>query len=183
MNATPAAVPVVELREFTRADAVTLLAWVGGPAELLTWAGPAFSWPLDEAQLAAYSREALGVRRIWTAVEPGSGEAIGHASLRVDAVHRRARLGRVLVAPHARGRGLGVAMLTEVLTRAFGSGDVDRVELGVFTHNTRAIRLYERLGFTSDTVLPDVEHVDGRPWSAMQMSLGRPDRADGRQRS
>ena len=69
-------------------DAPVLMTWIDGPEELLTWAGPAFSWPLDENQLAAYAREALGQRRIWTAVESGSDEAVGHASLRVDGVHR-----------------------------------------------------------------------------------------------
>lgn len=165
---------MVELREFALIDAPVLMTWIDGPEELLTWAGPAFSWPLDEDQLAAYAREALGQRRIWTAVESGSGEAVGHASLRLDAVHRSGRLGRVLVAPGARGRGVGTAMLEKVLASAFDTLGLHRVELGVFTHNTGAIRLYGRLGFVCDRVLRDVEHVKGRPWSAMQMSLTKP---------
>lgn len=151
-----------------------LITRIDGPQALLTWAGPAFSWPLDEDQLAAYAAEASGRRRIWTAVHTGSDEAVGHASLRLDPGHRSGRLGRVLVAPGARGRGVATAMLVRVLTSAFDTVELDRVELGVFTHNTAAIRLYERLGFVCDHVLRDVEHVDGRPWSAMQMSLTRP---------
>jgi RimJ/RimL family protein N-acetyltransferase len=65
-------------------------------------------------------------------------------------------------------------MLVKVLASAFSTLELDRVELGVFTHDTGAIRLYERLGFACDCVLRDVEHVKGRPWSAMQMSLTRP---------
>jgi len=155
-------------------DALVLMTWIDGPEELLTWAGPAFSWPLDEDQLAAYAGESMGQRRIWTAVESGSDEAVGHASLKLDAVHRSGRLGRVLIAPGARGHGVGTAMLEKVLASAFGALDLHRVELGVFTHNTSAIRLYERLGFVCDRVLRDVEHVNGRPWSAMQMSLTKP---------
>ena len=103
-----------------------------------------------------------------------SGEAVGHASLRLDADRPSGRLGRVLVAPGARGRGVGAAMLTQVLTQAFGELGLDRVELGVFTHNGTAVRLYERFGFTCDAVLRDVEHINGRGWSAMRMSLHRP---------
>ncbi|MHB1490482.1 MAG: GNAT family N-acetyltransferase [Cellulomonas sp.] len=165
---------VVELREFALSDAPVLMTWIDGPQELVTWAGPAFSWPLDEHQLAAYAREASGQRRIWTAVQTGSGEAVGHASLRLDPVHASGRLGRVLVAPGARGRGVGTTMLEKVLASAFGTFELDRVELGVFTHNAAAIRLYERLGFVCERVLRDVEHVKGRPWSAMQMGLTKP---------
>jgi RimJ/RimL family protein N-acetyltransferase len=162
----------VELREFEPADAGCLLAWVGGPEELLTWSGPAFSWPLDQGQLGAYAAEAS--RRIWMAVDARTGEAVGHASLKLAADRPGGRLGRVLVAPAARGRGVGAAMLTQVLAQAFGELGLERVELGVFTHNGSAIRLYERLGFTCEAVLRDVEHVNGRGWSAMRMSVHKP---------
>ncbi|MFD5636666.1 GNAT family N-acetyltransferase [Streptomyces sp. NPDC127077] len=48
-----------------------------------------------------------------------------------------------------------------------------RVDLGVFSHNHDAVRLYERLGFRLDRVLSDVEHINGQSWSALQMSLAK----------
>jgi RimJ/RimL family protein N-acetyltransferase len=165
---------VIELRAFVLADIGLLTAWIDGPEELMTWA-PVFSWPLEESQLAAYAAESeTPGRQTWTAVDSTSGEAVGHVSLRLDAGGRNARLGRVLVSPGARGQGYGAAMLREVLALAFGPLGLHRVELGVFTHNSSAIRLYERLGFVCDTVLHDVERVNGRPWSAMQMSIAKP---------
>lgn len=62
-------------------------------------------------------------------------------------------------------------MLDQVLTTAFTDLALDRIDLGVFAHNTSAIRLYERLGFTCDHVIPNVERVNGHPWSANQMTL------------
>ncbi|MFD3657726.1 GNAT family N-acetyltransferase [Streptomyces sp. NPDC058620] len=163
---------MVELREFAAADVPLLMAWIAGPTELLTWAGPAFTWPLDESQLAEYAAEsATDRRRSWMGLETDSGRVVGHASLRIDAAVSSGRLGRVLVAPQARGRGYGTALLEPVLTAAFEELRLDRVELGVFDHNESAVRLYERLGFVVDRVLPDVERVDGRPWSALQMVL------------
>ncbi len=81
-------------------DAALLRSWVTGPTALMTWAGPHLTWPLDDAQLAAYAAEPG--RRTWTAVTP-DGCAVGHVSL------ADGRLGRVLIAPAARGRGLGEA--------------------------------------------------------------------------
>ncbi|MFI2204602.1 GNAT family N-acetyltransferase [Streptomyces sp. NPDC020192] len=165
---------MVELRDFTLADGRLLAAWIDGPVELMTWAGPTFDWPLNDRQLAEYAAESATPRRhTWMAWDPGSGEAVGHASVRVDAALASGRLGRVLVAPQARGRGYGAAMLERVLASAFGELDLERIDLGVFTHNTNAVRLYERLGFVCDRVLPDVEQVAGKSWSAMQMSLQR----------
>ncbi|MEW2759003.1 GNAT family protein [Streptomyces sp. NPDC048399] len=163
---------VVELRAFALADAGVIVSWISGPAELLTWAGPGFTWPLDDSQLATYVAEPG--RRTWTGVGP-DGRLVGHASLRLAADGLSARLGRVLVAPDARGQGYGAALLTQVLTFAFAQLGLEHVELGVFAHNGNAVRLYERLGFRVDQVLPDVERVDGQSWSALQMSLAKAD--------
>ncbi|MFC7549817.1 GNAT family N-acetyltransferase [Plantactinospora sp. GCM10030261] len=55
-------------------------------------------------------------------------------------------LAGLAVDPELRGRGLGAA-LTVGMSRALFTR-FDRVALGVYTHNPRAARLYERLGFT-----------------------------------
>jgi RimJ/RimL family protein N-acetyltransferase len=162
----------VELRDFELVDGQLLMAWIGGPADLLTWAGSSFSYPLDEQQLAAYAARAQGPDlRSWMGRDPGTGECVGHVSLRIDAARASGRLGRVLVAPAARGRGYGAAMVERVLATAFGELGMERVELGVFVHNVSAVRLYERLGFVDDGEPRVVEQLDGRPWSAQQMVL------------
>ncbi|MEU9117024.1 GNAT family protein [Streptomyces sp. NPDC048483] len=166
----------VELREFTRADGSFLTSWISGPAELMTWAGPAFTWPLDGPQIAQYAAESETPRRgSWMGVDSRTGQVVGHASVRVDADGVAGRLGRVLVAPQARGRGVGAGLLTQVLAVSFGARGLQRVELGVFSHNGSAVRLYERLGFQVERVLPDVEHVAGQSWSALQMCLAKAD--------
>ncbi|MFJ7965514.1 GNAT family N-acetyltransferase [Streptomyces sp. NPDC096324] len=163
---------MVELRPFTLADAGVIVSWISGPAELVTWAGPGFTWPLNEPQLATYVTDLR--RRSWMGVGAG-GRLVGHASLRLDEGGETARLGRVLVAPDARGQGYGAALLTRVLTFGFAQLGLERVELGVFSHNSNAVRLYERLGFRLDQVLSDVEQLNGQSWSALQMSLAKAD--------
>ncbi|MEV7866270.1 GNAT family protein [Streptomyces sp. NPDC088124] len=165
---------MIELREFTLADGRLLAAWIDGPVELWTWSGIGFSWPLDERQLAEYAAEsATPLRRSWMAIDVASDQVVGHASVRFDAERSGGRIGRVIVAPEARGKGVGAAMLASVLATAFGELGLERVELGVWTDNSSAIRLYEGLGFVCDRVLRDVEQFAGTSWSAMQMSMPR----------
>lgn len=168
--------PLVHLRKYRPDDGQLLSSWIASPTELVTWSGRAFVWPLDERRLAAYAAESEGPgRRSWTGIDSRTGQEVGHVSLRLDVERVEARLGRVLVAPEARGRGVGAGMLGEVLSLAFGALGFRSVELGVFSHNTSALRLYERMGFQVAEVLPDVERVDGHPWSATQMRLTKAD--------
>lgn len=51
------------------------------------------------------------------------------------------------VLPEAQGRGVGKALMAALLDYADNWGQVLRVELGVFTDNERAVRLYQRSGF------------------------------------
>ena len=53
-------------------------------------------------------------------------------------------LGRIEILPEAQGRGIGTAVIRDLL----GRGRV--VRLHVFTNNVRARRLYEKLGFSVD---------------------------------
>ncbi|MFE6846999.1 GNAT family N-acetyltransferase [Streptomyces sp. NPDC057686] len=165
---SPATPAPLSLRPFRPADdAPALRRWITTRAELVTWAGPSFTWPLDDAQLTAYAAEPD--RHTWTAAAP-DGRPLGHISV------RGTRLGRVLIAPEARGRGLGETLLTLAVARAFDELGLPSLDLGVYTHNTAAVRLYEKLGFRTEQVLQDVEEVDGVRWSALQMRLTAPDR-------
>ncbi|MEU9378777.1 GNAT family N-acetyltransferase [Streptomyces sp. NPDC048255] len=166
MTDLPRVPPPLTLRPFRPAeDAPLLHTWVSTPAELITWAGPAFTWPLDDDQLAAYAAEPG--RHTWTAVSPGTGP-VGHVSL------LGTRLGRVLIAPAARGRGLGAVLVALAVEHGFRELALPEITLGVWAHNTAALRIYEKLGFRTEEIIEDVEEVDGALWSAHQMRLRSP---------
>ncbi len=57
------------------------------------------------------------------------------------------------VAPEARGRGVGAALVNEVVAWARGSG-LRRLFLDVGLHNAAARRLYERVGFVATGAMP-----------------------------
>ncbi|GGL10841.1 aminoglycoside N(6')-acetyltransferase [Sphaerisporangium melleum] len=164
---------MIELRDFVVSDAVSLVSWVDGPAELVMWSGATgFTWPLDERQVLRYAAGAHDRMRVWTAVDRDDpGKPLAHASMMLDAPGWTARLGRVLVAPGARGCGVGEALVGAVQRVAFDEMGVHRVSLGVFTHNATAVRLYERLGFVREGTLREVATANGVWWSSFEMSI------------
>lgn len=60
---------------------------------------------------------------------------------------RVARLAAIGVTPSFRGKGVASAMLGRIVNASVGRGD-GTMELEVFEHNTPAVKLYERFGFT-----------------------------------
>lgn len=73
-------------------------------------------------------------------------DIVAAAVLFFHGARRYARLYSIAVAPHARGAGLGEALVAaaERIARAHGS---DGIRLEVRTDNASARRLYERLGY------------------------------------
>jgi RimJ/RimL family protein N-acetyltransferase len=74
------------------------------------------------------------------------GRLVGSCQLLVDGeeAELRIRLG----ADGARGRGIGTEAVRRLLDHGFGERGVRRIWLQVFADNTRAIRAYEKAGFT-----------------------------------
>ena len=77
------------------------------------------------------------------------------------------RLLDIVVAEHARGRGVGRALLDATLKAAAISGQVE-IGLSVRADNSAAIRLYERAGFSVDFA---GARGGGRPSITMRRSL------------
>jgi len=77
------------------------------------------------------------------------GRVVGSAGLHPAPQLRRrhvAMLG-ISVDPGAQGQGVGKALMQALCSYADGWAQILRIELTVFTDNTRAIRLYEGFGF------------------------------------
>lgn len=105
--------------------------------------------PLAECVKAGSPRD-----RIWLAER--SADLVGCVAI-VAASPRKAQLRWFLVAPSARGSGLGARLLTEALGFARAQGYWS-VLLWTVSRLTAAARLYQRAGFTKDQERP------GRLW-------------------
>ena len=69
-----------------------------------------------------------------------------------------------------RGQGLGTRLLETTLDAAKEFG-IERVELEVYTSNTRAIRLYEKFGFMLEGVKKKARKLDGEYYDIKVMAL------------
>jgi RimJ/RimL family protein N-acetyltransferase len=98
------------------------------------------------------------------------GEPVGEGSVAMDPPQaltkepQTAWMGILIGEARARDQGLGARFfaLLEQEARALGAL---RAELGVFEFNTRAIRMYERLGYRRIAESPDFTWWNGRKWA------------------
>ena len=166
----------IDLRPFERQDFSRLMNWVKSPEFLLQWAGPIFSFPLDEPQLKSYWEKSQGdrpTRRIAKGIDLATDEVVGHIELdEIDLRNRSARLCRVLVGdPAFRRKGIGVQMARKLLDVGFQQLGLHRIDLVVFDFNEAAIACYERIGFVKEGRLRESRRMGSEYWSLYQMSI------------
>jgi len=159
----------LHLSPFTSADIARLIGWVPDETALLQWSGPTLTWPLTPDQL---ERDvASGVNLMFKSVL--ENEVVGHIEIKaIDRHHSNAMLGRILVAPERRGRGLALPLVREALKVCFDEMKLHRVGLRVFAHNTGAIAAYEKAGFVVEGRERHTKRApDGTWWDAVTMAI------------
>lgn len=139
----------MNFRRFEPDQLPELMTWFHDAHALRTWGGPQFRFPFTAV---TFREDAMvdSIDSFVLAAENGAPSAFGQCYLRVERCH----FGRVGVAPHWRGQGLGTRLLREMAD--WGQGQFGPRELSLFVKhdNEAAHRLYLRLGFC-ETPYPD----------------------------
>jgi RimJ/RimL family protein N-acetyltransferase len=166
----------IELRPFGQNDFARLIGWTKSPEFLLQWAGPIFTYPLDQKQLEQYLLGTEGNpprRRIFKAVEMRNQQVVGHIELNeIDSKERSATLCRVLVGePSERRNGIGIQMVKKIVEFGFDTLMLHRIDLLVFDFNFPAIQCYEKAGFVKEGHLREVRRIKDEYWSSYLMSI------------
>jgi ribosomal protein S18 acetylase RimI-like enzyme len=124
--------------------AVIFRPLAGGDGPLLH----AACWPErsaeEVARTLAWLLRLADAGRAWSVVAAVDGQVIGFG--RLSRLGRAAEISDLIVAPHARGRGVGAALIGHLIEQARALG-IERVEIGAAARNLRALALYRRLGF------------------------------------
>jgi RimJ/RimL family protein N-acetyltransferase len=119
-----------------------------------------FTRTVDE--IRAQFRDADPRQALWLVGEIG-GRLVGGANFargRWSKNAHTADLGIALL-PAYRGRGIGEALLRAGIDWAQSVG-IQKLKLGVFASNKRALALYQKLGFEVEARLKDEVEIDGR---------------------
>jgi RimJ/RimL family protein N-acetyltransferase len=166
----------IELKLFERNDFSRLMDWIKTPEFLLQWAGPIFTFPLNESQLDIYLKGSQGdppLRKIYKVINPADRRVIGHIELNdIDLWNKTATVCRVLVGDLSlRRKGIGPQMLKELLEVGFGQFGLHRIDLFVFDFNQAAIRCYEKVGFRKEGHIREARKIGNEYWSLYQMSI------------
>ncbi|MGA8261144.1 MAG: GNAT family protein [Arenicellales bacterium] len=82
-------------------------------------------------------------------------------------------LAGIYVAPAARRRGLGGALLQAAIAHAWSLDEVRRIKLGVNEANAAARALYRSAGFEHVGVEPDELNIEGRLYDVERYALTR----------
>lgn len=132
----------MQLRESKVADIEQLRVWFGDAASLRDWGGPSFRFPSSRKSFAEDCK--------WQSLDSWSADgtdgqllAFGQAYPKLG----RAHLARIALAPDARGRQLGSALVQSLVAVATSQLMLANCALYVWRENSPAVHCYQRCGF------------------------------------
>ena len=157
-------------RRFTKRDIPDLFSWFETERDVLQWAGAALSWPLKRRDLLDLLKQ-KETRELW-AVDLDDA-MMAHFQIGLNRRLQTAALGRIAIAPSARGKGLAAPLIDIILTRAFSHAWVHRVDLLVYSQNTTAISAYTSAGFTLEGTRRETTPLGSERWDTHIMSILR----------
>ncbi len=170
--------PLIELLPLSREDFPVIVEWnrETSPEFLTQWAGPVFSYPLTEEQLAdfwASEKEKKDLSMYFYKIaDSDTGHMIGVVELgKIDQQNHQARIGRFLINKQARGKGIAGIVLDKLFEFGFSDLGLHKITLGVFEFNKAAIAAYEKAGMKKDGLLRDHRRVGDKYWNLYEMSI------------
>ncbi len=158
---------------FKKDDIPRLISWIPDERALLVWAGPGYEWPLDRDQLQRAIRDANRMdtlSHIMLKFIRGN-DVVGHIELMKRNIEEQsAHVGRVLIHPAERGKGLGHELIKAVKKYAAEQYNIRTLTLNVFDFNKPAISIYQKNGFIVTEIKYAAREFQGELWDIICMS-------------
>lgn len=159
------------LRPFTEADAEVMWEIIEDP-EVVRFTGPP-SRELTPEQVRSWygSRSDQSDRLDLAVTDRATGELVGEVVLYEWDPTARSCTFRTLVGPRGRGRGLGTEATRLIVGYGFEQLGLHRIQLEAYGHNSRALRVYEKVGFVVEGVRREADLRDGQwvDWVVMAL--------------
>ena len=136
------------LRKPEPLDYEAIASWVPDAQSCFWWAGPRMKFPFTAAVLPSLLTF-VGAQGQSYCLAEGTVSPLGfgqHWVVKPGAVH----LARIIIAPSARGRGIGRLFFRLLAAQAIQATGAEEVTLRVYRQNAVALSLYSSLGFSTD---------------------------------
>lgn len=170
--------PRLRLRPLERADIPAMLVWLADPEVRATLS---IYRPLNGVEEAQWfeSNAAAGDKQAWGIEIPngnGGWWLIGNCGFHsLNWRVRKAELGIVIGDKSQWDKGYGTEAVRVLVDWAFGTLNLNRVELAVYARNARAQRAYTKAGLVVEGTLRQASYYNGRYDDVIQMAVLRQD--------
>lgn len=162
-----------KLRELEVRDIPTINKWRNDP-ELIKLLGAPFRYVNTSTDLnwfENYLKSRSNVVRC-AIVDPKEDDILGLISLvSIDHLNQCAELHIMIGETINQGKGIGTFAVKEMLNHAFDNLNLQRIELTVMAHNSRAIHLYEKIGFVREGIMRRSRYKNGRFVDVLMYSI------------
>jgi [ribosomal protein S18]-alanine N-acetyltransferase len=145
-----------DLRPFSPHHETLVASWARSAQEALMWCGEQ-EFPVPAQWIANWQREDDVQAHLLVADDV----TVGYGELWLDADEAEVELARIIIAPSARGQGLGRTLVRGLLSEAAKTGWSD-VFVRVHPDNPAALRCYRGVGFVP------VAAASAAEWNAVQ---------------
>ncbi|WP_037678613.1 GNAT family N-acetyltransferase [Streptomyces griseus] len=159
------------LRPFTEADADAMWEIIHDP-EVVRFTFPADAEFTPERLRDWYGSRAGRPDRLDLAVtDRATGELVGEVVLNEWDPDARSCTFRTLLGPRGRGRGLGTEATRLIVGHGFENVGLHRIQLALYGDNSRARRVYEKVGFVVEGVRREAAYREGEWVDEVLMAL------------
>jgi len=144
---------VLMLRPAVAADYDAIGSWIPDALACARWAGPKLAYPFNASELPRLLEVEQGASHVLCHANAGR---LGFGQYRLrqpGTVH----LCRIIVAPEARGQGLGKSLCRLLIDEAGDATAAEAVTLRVYRDNPAAYAIYSSLGFVPDETESNAE--------------------------
>ncbi|WP_326722990.1 GNAT family N-acetyltransferase [Streptomyces sp. NBC_00243] len=149
------------LRPFTEADADGIWEILDDPDVIRFTFEPSTELTLERLRSWYGSRATQPDRLDLAVTDRATGELLGEVVLHEwDPAGRNCTF-RTLIGPRGRGRGIGTEATRLIVGHGFEQLALHRIALELYSHNHRARRVYEKVGFVEEGVRRQTQLRDG----------------------
>lgn len=162
---------MIKLEKFTKFDFQRLISWITSEEELICFAGPGFSFPLDDNQLLDYINS--DSRLIFKVIDTKSNKVIGHCELNnINYKTKNARICRIMIGDKSfRNKGYCELLIKKLINLAFEDLGLNSLTLKVYENNVKAISCYKNCGFEVKGTIHKSYIRKNIYWTSLIMSL------------